>query len=137
MKRTANSVWKGGGKEGNGTLTTGSGVLNETAYDHASRFADGSLTNPEELIAAAHAGCFNMKLSFVVGNSGYTPDYLNTTCTITHGDDGISNADLVLEASIPGISEEEFEAAVTDATENCPVSAVLDLDISVEATLVE
>ena len=135
MQRTATAVWQGTGKEGNGTLTTQSGALNEAPYNFVSRFEKGGDTNPEELIAAAHAGCFNMKLSFVVGNSGYTPDHLETTCTITMGDGEITNALLELTASIPGMSEDEFEEAVTDAVTNCPISKLFDVDISVEAEL--
>ena len=109
MKRTATAVWNGSGKEGNGNLTTQSTVLNKTQYSFNSRFADGIGTNPEELMAAAHAGCFTMKLSFVLGAAGFTPENIETSCVITLGDGVITNSDLVVKAKVPGITPEKFQ----------------------------
>lgn len=135
MKRKGTAVWNGSGKDGNGHLTTQSTVLNQTQYSFNSRFADGIGTNPEELIAAAHAGCFTMKLSFVLGEAGFTPETLETTSDITFENGVISKSHLILKAKVPGISQETFDASVKEAELNCPVSQVLKLEISVEATL--
>ncbi|OIN56263.1 OsmC family protein [Arsenicibacter rosenii] len=135
MKRKATAVWNGSGKEGNGHLTTQSTVLNQTQYSFNSRFAEGIGTNPEELIAAAHSGCFTMKLSFVLGEAGFTPESLETTSVITFENGVISKSHLILKAKVPGISQEVFDASVKDAELNCPVSQVLKAEISVEATL--
>lgn len=135
MKRKATAVWNGSGKDGNGHLTTQSTVLNQTQYSFNSRFAEGVGTNPEELIAAAHAGCFTMKLSFVLGDAGFTPESLETTSVITFENGVISKSHLILKAKVPGISQETFDASVKDAEQNCPVSQVLKAEISVEATL--
>jgi len=133
MDRTATAVWQGTGKEGKGQLSTQSGTLSDTPYSFVSRFEQGDGTNPEELIAAAHAGCFTMKLSFLIVGEGLEADRLETTCTVKLGDDGVTNSDLVLTASIPGISDDVFEKIVAEATETCPISKLLDVDISVEA----
>ncbi|MFX5793217.1 OsmC family protein, partial [Acinetobacter baumannii] len=122
MKRNATAVWNGSGKDGNGHLTTQSTVLNQTQYSFNSRFADGIGTNPEELMAAAHAGCFTMKLSFVLGAAGFTPESLETTCTISLEDGVINHSHLVLNAKVPGISKEQFDTCTADAKANCPVS---------------
>lgn len=135
MKRHATAVWNGSGKEGSGHLTTQSTTLNQTQYSFNSRFAEGVGTNPEELIAAAHAGCFTMKLSFVLGEAGFTPESLETTSYITFENGQITESHLVLNAKVPGISQEVFDASVKDAELNCPVSQVLKANISVEATL--
>lgn len=135
MKRTAQAVWNGSGKEGKGHLTTQSSVLNQTAYSFNTRFENGIGTNPEELIAAAHAGCFTMKLSFNLSGAGHVPDELNTTCTITLENGAITNSHLVLQAKVPGISPEKFEELVKDAEKNCPVSKLLNTSITVEFTL--
>jgi len=135
MSRKATAVWKGSGKEGKGVLTTQSKVLDQSSYSYTSRFEDGKGTNPEELMAAAHAGCFNMKLSFVLGNYGFTPEELHTECTITLKDGVISKSALVLKAKIPGISEEKFKEATEDAKANCPVSKAYNMEISLDATL--
>ena len=137
MKRNATAVWIGTGKEGNGNLTTQSTVLNKTQYSFNSRFAEGVGTNPEELIAAAHAGCFTMKLSFVLGVAGYTPEELNTDCIITFENGIISESHLILKASIPGIDQEKFEECVKDAEVNCPIAQLLKTSISVDASLVD
>jgi osmotically inducible protein OsmC len=136
MKRKATAVWKGSGKEGNGHLTTQSNILNKTQYSFNSRFAEGTGTNPEELVAAAHAGCFSMKLSFVLGEAGFTPDELATECTITLGDGAITGAHLVLKAKVPKIDQEKFKACAEEAKKNCPISKLLNTNITLEASLV-
>ncbi len=135
MKRNATAVWNGTGKEGTGHLTTQSTILNKTQYSFNSRFADGAGTNPEELVAAAHAGCFTMKLSFVLNAAGFTADEIQTTCEITLGDGAITESHLSVSAKIPGISKEQFDAAVADAKANCPISKLLNTNITHEATL--
>ena len=136
MKRHATAVWNGSGKDGKGELTTQSSTLKETQYSYKSRFEEGTGTNPEELVAAAHAGCFNMKLSFVLGGAGYTPDSLETTCTITLGDGAITESHLELKAKVPGIAEDKFKECVQDAKENCPISKLYNTNITLEASLV-
>src|SRR5258708_35984410 len=136
MKRNATANWKGGGKDGKGTLTTQSTVLNNTQYSFNSRFADGVGTNPEELIAAAHAGCFTMKLSFSFGEAGFTPEEITTSCTITLGDGAITESRLVVKARVRGISKEKFDACTADAKANCPISKLLNTTITMETTLV-
>ena len=136
MKRTATAIWNGSGKEGSGNLTTQSNVLANTSYDFKSRFADGTYTNPEELIAAAHAGCFAMKLSFVLGAAGFTPESLEATATISLGDGIITNSDIVLKAKVPGIDAAKFKECAEDAKANCPISKSLNVAISLEANLV-
>src|SRR5436853_6621803 len=106
MIRNATAVWQGNGKEGKGTVSTQSSVLNKTQYSYKSRFEEGTGTNPEELIAAAHAGCFTMKLSFVVGSAGFVPESLETTAHVTLEEGTITQSHLVLKAKIPGISKE-------------------------------
>ncbi len=135
MKRTATANWKGSGKEGKGHLSTQSTVLNQTQYSFSSRFENGIGTNPEELIAAAHAGCFTMKLSFSLGEAGFTPDELETKCQITFENGAVTKSHLILAAKVPGISNSIFANAVTDAEKNCPISQLLNTDISVEYTL--
>jgi osmotically inducible protein OsmC len=135
MKRKATAVWQGSGKEGKGHLSTQSTVLNKTQYSFSSRFEEGVGTNPEELIAAAHAGCFTMKLSFVLGEAGFTPTELSTTCTITLESGSVTNADLELKASIPAISKEKFMECAENAKVNCPISKLLNTTISLKADL--
>ena len=122
MIRKAKAVWEGSGKDGKGHLSTQSTVLNETQYSFNSRFAEGVGTNPEELVAAAHAGCFSMKLSFSLGAMGFTPTKLETEGAITLGDGAITLSHLTLNAHVPGISAEQFAEAVLDAEKNCPIS---------------
>ena len=136
MKRTATAVWNGSGKEGNGNLTTQSTVLNKTQYSFNSRFADGIGTNPEELMAAAHAGCFTMKLTFVLGAAGFTPDELETSCAISLDDGVITSSALVVKAKVPGITAEKFQECAADAKANCPVSKAYNMAITLEASLV-
>lgn len=137
MKRNATAVWNGTGKEGTGNLTTQSTVLNQSQFSFNTRFADGIGTNPEELIAAAHAGCFSMKLSFVLGAAGFTADEINTKCEITldAAAGEITESHLIISAKVPGISQEQFEAAVLDAKANCPISKLLNTNITHEAVL--
>ena len=137
MKRNATAVWNGSGKEGNGSLTTQSTTLTNTQYSFKSRFEEGVGTNPEELVAAAHAGCFSMKLSFVLGAAGFTPDAIETKCDITldPAAGAITESHLTVVATIPGISAEKFEECVADAKANCPISKLLNTTITHEATL--
>jgi osmotically inducible protein OsmC len=135
MKRNATAVWNGSGKEGGGHLTTQSTVLNQTQYSFNSRFAEGVGTNPEELVAAAHAGCFTMKLSFVLGAMGLTPETLSTKCVVTLEDGTVTSSHLTVEGKVPGATAEQFEAAVKDAEANCPISKALNTTISSEAVL--
>jgi len=135
MKRHATAVWQGTGKEGNGHLTTQSSVLNKTQYSFNTRFADGVGTNPEELVAAAHAGCFSMKLSFVLNAAGFTAQELETTCEVNFENGAVTESHLVLRAVVPGIDEAKFAACVADAEKNCPISKLLNTKISVSYTL--
>jgi osmotically inducible protein OsmC len=135
MKRNATAVWQGSGKEGKGTLTTQSTTLNKTQYSFNSRFADGVGTNPEELAAAAHAGCFTMKLSFSLNAAGFTADELETRCDIDLTDGAIVSSHLTVHAKVPGISKEKFDECVKDAEANCPISKLFNTKISSEATL--
>jgi osmotically inducible protein OsmC len=136
MKRKATAVWKGSGKDGSGNLSTQSTILDKTQYSFNSRFAEGKGTNPEELIAAAHAGCFSMKLSFVLQEAGFTADEINTECFITIDNGTITSSELKLNAKIPGISKEQFQTAADDAKKNCPISKLLNTNITLEANLV-
>lgn len=135
MKRNATAVWQGTGKEGKGNLSSQSGALSNTQYSYKSRFEEGTGTNPEELIAAAHAGCFTMKLSFNIDAAGFTAEELTTKCDITLDNGAITGSHLTLTAKIPGISQEKFDEAVADAEKNCPISKLLNTEITVEATL--
>ena len=135
MIRHASAVWNGSGKEGKGTVSSQSGVLQQTQYSFNSRFADGIGTNPEELVAAAHAGCFTMKLSFVLGEAGFTPESLETKCEITFENGAVTKSHLIVNGKVPGISKEKFDECVKDAEENCPISKLLNTAISSEATL--
>ena len=136
MKRTATAAWSGSGKDGKGNLTTQSTTLNKTQYSYKSRFEEGVGTNPEELIAAAHAGCFTMKLSFTLGEAGFVPESLETKAIINFENGTITESHLVLNAKVPGIDQKKFDECVRDAELNCPVSRLLKAAISVEATLV-
>ena len=136
MKRKATAVWKGSGKEGSGHLTTQSSTLNKTQYSFNSRFAEGTGTNPDELVAAAHAGCFTMKLSFVLGEAGFKPDELTTECTITLGDGAITGAHLLVKAKVPNITKEKFNTCAEDAKKNCIISKLLNTNITMDASLV-
>ncbi len=135
MKRNATAVWQGGGKDGKGHLTTQSTALNKTQYSYVSRFEEGIGTNPEELIAAAHAGCFTMKLSFNLGGAGFTPDELETRCEINFENGVLTESHLILKASVKGIDQAKFAELVKDAEANCPISKVLNTKIYVDFTL--
>jgi osmotically inducible protein OsmC len=139
MKRTATAVWNGSGKDGTGNLTTQSTTLNKANYSYKTRFEEGVGTNPEELIAAAHAGCYTMALAFALQGAGFTPDSLETTSTITldpsSGAPTITQSALVLKAKIPGITSEKFQELAKGAEQGCPVSRVLKAEITLDATL--
>ena len=137
MKRHATAVWNGSGKDGSGTVSTQSSVLQNSQYSYKSRFEEGVGTNPEELIAAAHAGCFTMKLSFVLGAAGFTPDRIETDCTVALENGTITTSHLQVTATVPGISKEDFEKAAQEAEKECPVSKALNVEISMEAKLNE
>lgn len=138
MKRNATAIWNGSGKEGKGHLTTQSTVLDKTQYSFGSRFEEGVGTNPEELMAAAHAGCFSMKLSFVLGAAGFTPEEIQTNCVITldPGAGAISKSELTLKAKIPGIDDAKFQECAAEAKANCPVSKAYNCEITLDATLI-
>lgn len=135
MKRSATATWMGSGKEGKGTMTTKSGILNTDQYSFHTRFEEGTGTNPEELIAAAHAGCFSMKLSFVLGEAGFTPTSIDTKCVITLEAGSITDSQLEVTAVVPNIDEAKFQACAAEAKANCPVSKLLNANISLLATL--
>lgn len=138
MKRTANAVWNGSLKEGEGKITTQSNVLSNSKYCFNSRFGEGKSTNPDELLAAAHAGCFAMALSLFLGKEGYTPDSLEVTSTVTMDADKLelTGSHLTLKAKIPNIDKAKFEECANAAKENCPVSKALSLKITMDADLV-
>ena len=135
MKRNATAVWNGTGKEGNGHLTTQSTTLNKTQYNFSSRFEEGIGTNPEELVAAALSGCFAMKLSFVLGGAGFTPDTLDVNSTITLEAGAITNAHIVVKAFVPGIDQEKFDTCMQDVKANCLISKLLNVDKTYEVSL--
>lgn len=135
MKRKATAVWNGTIKEGKGNLSTQSEVLHDTPYSFNTRFENEKGTNPEELIGAAHAGCFTMQLSANLSKEGFSPVSLETEATITLEDGSITRSHLVLNAKVPGVSQEKFEELVKHAKENCPVSKLLNTEISLESTL--
>jgi len=135
MKRSSTANWKGSGKEGKGTVSSQSGVLNNNQYSYNSRFENGIGTNPEELVAAAHAGCFSMKLSFVLGAAGFTPDNIDTTCTITLSDGAITESHLNIKATVPKIDAAKFAECAAEAKANCPISKLLNTTITMEASL--
>ena len=139
MKRKVNAIWKGNGADGNGTLTAQSGAFNNMPYSFKTRFENdnGSLgTNPEELIAAALAGCFNMKLSFVLVDAGFNPEELNTEYLLTFEDGKVISIELDLKAKVLGIKDEKFIELAEDAKDNCPISGVLNCEIILNASLV-
>tara|TARA_B100000965_G_scaffold107205_1_gene88482 strand:+ start:34 stop:453 length:420 start_codon:yes stop_codon:yes gene_type:complete len=139
MKRKINAMWKGDGADGTGVLTAQSGAFNNMPYSFKTRFKndDGTLgTNPEELIAAAHAGCFNMKLSFVLNESDYNPEELNTDAVLTFEDGKVISIELNLKAKVPNIDEEKFQELAVEAKENCPISGALNCDIILKASLI-
>ena len=139
MKKTASAVWQGGLKDGKGMLSTESGALKQNPYGFNTRFEDTPGTNPEELIGAAHAGCFSMALSMMLGEAGLTAERIDTTAEVTldKQDDGfaITAVHLILKARVPGASQEQFTEIANKAKAGCPVSKVLNAQISLDATL--
>jgi osmotically inducible protein OsmC len=139
MKRKASAEWKGGLKDGKGTISTGSGVLANTQYSFGTRFEEGKGTNPEELIAAAHAGCFSMALSGQLGNAGMTAERINTSATVTleKTDAGftVTSVHLEVNAKIPGADKQAFETAANNAKSGCPISRLLNTNITMDAKL--
>jgi lipoyl-dependent peroxiredoxin len=139
MKRKGSAVWRGGLKDGKGIVSTESGVLSNTQYSFSTRFEDGKGTNPEELIAAAHAGCFSMALSAQLGGAGITPEQIQTTATVsldkTDGGFAITAIHLDVVAKIPGGNKQAFETAANNAKAGCPVSKVLNVPITMDAKL--
>ena len=139
MKRKVNAIWEGDGKDGKGFLSAQSGAFDKMPYSFKTRFEndEGKLgTNPEELIAAAHAGCFNMKLSFVLNEAGYNPEELNTDAVLTFVDGKIISIELNLSAKVPGVSIEEFNELAEDAKKNCPISGALNCEIVLKPSLI-
>ena len=139
MKRKASAVWQGGLKEGRGTISTESGVLSDTQYSFSTRFEEGTGTNPEELIAAAHAGCFSMALSGQLANAGLTAERINTTATVrlekTEAGFTITAVHLDVRAKVPGAEQQALETAANNAKAGCPVSRLLKAQITMEAKL--
>ncbi len=139
MKRNASAVWKGDLKSGQGTVSTESGVLSDTQYSFKTRFEDGKGTNPEELIAAAHAGCFSMALSSELGKLGVTAESITTTAALsfekTDAGFTITAIHLNTKAKVPGADKETFEKAANNAKKGCPVSRVLNAEITLDAAL--
>lgn len=136
MKRSAKAIWQGSLKEGAGKLSTQSTTLNNTQYSFKSRFEEGIGTNPEELVAAAHAGCFTMQLTAFLSEEKYDVDFIETTCEIDLQDGTIVSSHLTLTAKIGEISEEDFQKFVTKAEQNCPISKLFNAKITSHATLV-
>ena len=139
IKRHASADWQGSGKDGSGKLTTQSATLKDTPYSFHARFGDAGGTNPEELIAAAHAGCFSMALAFQLAGAGLTPDHIHTDAHLTMQQNGdgwrIAAVHLVLRAKVPGIDQAAFEQLAGQAKAGCPVSKVLNADITLDTTL--
>ena len=139
MKKHASAVWTGGLKDGKGTISTETGVLKDAPYGFRSRFEDGPGTNPEELIGAAHAGCFSMALSVQLTNAGHPPERIETKAEITFDKVGdgfaITASHLTVNAKVPGIDKAKFDELATKAKEGCPISKVLNAKITMDATL--
>ena len=139
MKRNVNAIWNGDGIDGNGFLTAQSGAFNKMPYSFKTRFENdnGELgTNPEELIASALAGCFNMKLAFVLNEANFNPTELNTNATLTFIDGSVISIELILKGKVPNLNEEKFIEFAEDAKKNCPISGVLNCEIILNASLV-
>ena len=137
--RKANAVWNGSGREGTGKISTQSGVLSDSPYGFKTRFEDAPGTNPEELLAAAHAGCFTMAVAFGLQRAGFTADELSTEAAVSLDPDGqgfkISKSALTLRAKIPGIDQAKFDEITKDAEKNCPLSKVINAEITLDAKL--
>lgn len=136
MKRNAKAVWNGTIQEGKGAISTQSKTLDSVQYSFKTRFEQGIGTNPEELMAAAHAGCFNMKLSFDLTEAGFTPESLETICHITLDNGVITKSELILTAKVPEITESQFLTIAEESKNGCPVSNAYNMDISLAASLV-
>jgi osmotically inducible protein OsmC len=136
MIRNAIAVWKDTLEDGTGTVSTQSGAFKNMNYGFRSRYGNNFGTNPEEIIAAAHTGCFTMKLSFVLNEKGFNAESIQTNCNISHEMGSITGSHLTVEARVPGISEQEFQHAVKNAEQSCPVSKMLNIKISSDAKLV-
>jgi osmotically inducible protein OsmC len=141
MKRKAKAQWKGDLQKGKGTISTDSGVLSDTQYSFATRFEDGKGTNPEELIAAAHAGCYSMALSMILGKAGFTAKQIDTSATVSldkvDGGFAITAVHLVVSACVPGADSSAFADAANAAKDGCPVSKLLKANITLDATLAD
>lgn len=135
FNRNASAHWKGSGKEGKGTISTESGVLDTSPYSFKTRFEDSIGTNPEELIGAAHAGCFTMQLSFLLGEEGFTPTSLDTEAKVTFEDGSITLITLHLKGDVPGIDESKFTSIAQKAKEVCPISKLLNTKIELTTVL--
>ena len=139
MIKHASAIWNGGFKDGGGTISTETGVLKEAPYGFRSRFEDGPGTNPEELIGAAHAGCFSMALALMLGQAGLTPDKIDTHAAVTLDKVGdgfeITSSHLTVKAKIPGADQAKFEQIANQAKAGCPVSKLLKATITMDATL--
>jgi len=139
MKRNVNAIWNGDGIDGNGFLTAQSGAFNKMPYSFKTRFENdnGDLgTNPEELVASALAGCFNMKLAFVLNEANFNPAELNTNATLTFIDGSVISIELILKGKVPNLNEEKFIELAEEAKKNCPISGVLNCEIILNASLV-
>jgi osmotically inducible protein OsmC len=141
MKRNASAQWKGSLKEGKGTISTDSGVLKDTKYSFSTRFENAVGTNPEELIAAAHAGCFSMALSGQLGDANLTADSIRTTATVTmdktEAGFTVTTVHLDVQAKVPGATEQAFQTAANNAKSGCPISRLLKAEITMTASLVK
>ena len=137
FNRTAKAHWEGGGKDGQGSLTTESKVLDKSLYEYKTRFEDAKGTNPEELIGAAHAGCFTMQLSFFIVEEGFKAESLDTKATVYFEDGSIPKISLELKGKVPGMEESKFMELAKKAKENCPVSKLLKADIDLNATFIK
>ncbi len=135
MKRNATAVWKGSIKEGKGTISSQSTVLNNAQYSFKTRFEDGVGTNPEELVAAAHSGCFSMQLSAFITEAGFEIESIQTKCDINFVEGTIIGSHLTVEAKVSGLSNEVFQELVTKAEKQCPISRLLNTEITSTATL--
>ncbi len=136
MKKHSTAIWHGSGKEGTGSITSESGAVNNAFYAWNTRFGSAKGTNPEELIAAAHASCFTMKLSFLIADKGYTAEEIETTSTVTLEESTITESHLVVRAKVLGMSRKDFEECAEKARTDCPVSKALNLKVTMEANIV-
>ncbi|MFV8225867.1 OsmC family protein [Christiangramia aquimixticola] len=135
MKRKGSAVWNGSLKEGKGTISLESGVLEDAQYSFKTRFEDGKGTNPEELVGAAHAGCFSMQLSAFLTEEGFAPDKLSTVSEITFENGEVKKSHLILDAKVPGIDKDQFDKIANKAKENCPISKLLKAEVTLEYDL--